>query len=411
MIRINVIQGGETSEQAFGGSSVTIGRSSECDLVIKAEGYLSRRHCRIDVVGSHCEVVDLSSKNGVQINGIFFRQGILEVGDEVRLGEVMIELLEFGPEPAEPERVRPCLICGYIMAMTTENCPACAGEVVVRRRETIRRDHIPGYDLRRKLGSGGMGIVFEAHRHADDTTTAIKILKPHLARNPAYLVRFVEETRLLTLLKHPHIVQIYGRGADRGLTYIDMELVRGDSARHLIRRRSRVPERQALRIIWETVLALDFAAKRRIIHGDVKPSNILIDHSGSAKLCDFGLARFMRFGMGGSPLFSPEASGRKGTAAYAAPERFLSGAKPTMAGDIYSMGVSLYHMLTGELPFGTNKDARSLEGRSEVPDPTLLVEDLRSATATFVTRMMAHQADDRYQTWRAVQDDLAVLLD
>ena len=132
-------------------------------------------------------------------------------------------------------------------------------------------------------------------------------------------MRFVEETRVLTMLRHPNIVEIYGRGAEGGLTWIDMELVDGESVRHVIRREGRIKEERALKIVWDKSLALDFAAKTRIIHGDVKPSNFLLDSLGRVKLCDFGLAKLFNFSNPSLPGFSAGSSGKKGTAAYAAP--------------------------------------------------------------------------------------------
>ncbi len=410
MIRIKVNRDGESIERIFQGRAVDIGRSRESDLVLDGLSYVSRRHCRIAVDGTGLCITDLGSRHGFMVNGRPSRNVALDVGDQIRIGQVTMEVVAFGPddEPAEP--VRPCEFCGQLMPTNTPFCAGCGRRPVQRRKSRLRTDQIPGYRLIRKLGAGGMGIVFEARREDDGSPAAIKILKPHLARNPSYLARFVEETRVLTMLKHPNIVRIFGRGSENGLTYIEMELVAGSSARHLIRREGAIREERALGIAWETIRGLDFAARRRIIHGDVKPSNFLLDARGGAKLCDFGLARFMRLNSLFTPLFSPESSGRKGTAAYAAPERFLSGAKPTVEGDIYSMGVSLFHMLTGELPFGTNRDARSLTSRYEVPDPRDRIASLRPATSMLVRRMMSHDPSARYPTWQAVQQDLAVLI-
>lgn len=414
MIRLSITHSGQTTERMFESDSIDIGRSRSCDLVLGDVGYLSRRHCRISVVDGTCEFEDLSSRNGVRINGIWMKRGTVDVGDEIRLGDVRIELDEFGQDQpqaeAAPQQVRPCLTCGHIMDFEDDVCPACEGRRPTRRKSIIDRGYIPGWELQKKLGSGGMGIVFEAKRLSDGAFAAIKILKPNLAREASYLVRFVEETRVLTLLRHPNIVEIYGRGSGNGLTYIEMELIRGASVRHLIRREGRLGEKRALALVWDLVLALDYAAKKHVIHGDVKPSNFLLAEGRGVKLCDFGLARLFDFYSAGGPGMSPESSGRKGTAAYAAPERFARGGKPTVPGDIYSMGVSLFQMLTGELPFGTNKVARTIHDRATIPDPSLFNPDLRAATKMLIERMLAADPRDRYQTYRALQDDLAVLV-
>ena len=419
MIHLNVIlPTGATTEHRIPGSVVTVGRSSSCEVPLRDCTSLSRRHCELRVDGELCVVKDLSSKNGVQINGRLVTEGSVEVGDELTIGDIVLEIVEFGPEGVEPGQVKACLECGHIMPFEVPACSEC-GTVAMnpsrRLRTRITRDHIPGYRLRRKIGSGGMGIVFEAERRSDGQVTAIKILRPHLARDPAYLVRFVEETRVLTLLEHPNIVKIHGRGSDNGLVYIDMELVDGESVRALVRRARRMGERQALRVIWDVALALDYAAtQRRVVHGDVKPGNFMIDRSGVVKLCDFGLARLFDFSrMKSNSPHAPGSSGRRGTAAYAAPERFEKGARPTIAADIYSLGVSLFQMLTGALPFGSNQTAR-LHRRPEdraIPDPRTHVTDVRESTHMLLESMMAPLPATRYSDYKALQVDLGLLLD
>lgn len=409
MIRLAVIRDGRRDERIFSGDDVLVGRSRSCDLVLEGVRTVSRRHCRLRRIDGRCEVEDLSSATGVQINGIHFSRGIAAVGDEIRLGGVRLEMLELAPDVAA-ERVRPCLKCGALVPFEAAHCVRCAeGVRPAIRRRVLTPEHIPGYRLVRKIGSGGMGLVFEALRLEDERTVAIKILKPHLARHPAYLVRFVEETRVLTLLRHPNIVAIYGRGSDAGLTFIEMELVRGDSVRGMIRRQGRLAEDTTLRLVWDAVLALDHAARQRVIHADVKPSNFLIDEHGTLKVCDFGLARFMDFAGPAGRGAAPEISGRRGTAAYAAPERFLSRARPTLVGDIYSLGVGLYQMITGELPF---RGRRLADQTSEpAPDPRELVPALRPAIGMLIRRMTEPDPGRRFPDYRALQDDLALLLD
>ncbi|MCB9834105.1 MAG: protein kinase [Planctomycetes bacterium] len=410
MIRLNVIRNGESVPHIFQGATVLIGRSRGCDLSLREEGGISRQHCRLTLGDEGIRLEDLKSTNGIVVNDRPSYGGPLEVGDEIRLGAVTIELVSFGPDEAEPVQVRPCSRCGQLVPIDRPECPRCDRRISLPKLKKLDRRQLPGYLLKRRLGAGGMGVVFEAERQEDGQTCAIKILKPHLARNPAYLMRFVEETRVLTMLRHPQIVQIYGRGAEGDLSFIDMEYVAGESVRHLIRADGRLAERRALQVVWEMVGALDFAAKQKVIHGDVKPSNFLLDDRGGVKLCDFGLSRLFNFTNPALPGFAAGSSTRKGTAAYAAPERFLADSQPTIVADIYSMGVSLYQMLTGELPFGTNAVARKAKNRTDIPRLDDLGADVRPATAMLVERMLAPTPDDRYQSYRELQDDLAVLI-
>ncbi|MEE9390937.1 MAG: FHA domain-containing serine/threonine-protein kinase [Planctomycetota bacterium] len=413
MIRLLINEDGAEVEREFPGQELVVGRSRSCDIVLKGHGTLSRRHCMFRVSDDRVVAEDMSSRHGVRVNGIYMQQGLMKVGDYIDVGDVRISLMGFGadPEEDEAEQVRPCLQCGYVMAFDEPKCPQCSRAGQRTKKRMLDPYHLPGYRLVRRLGSGGMGIVFEARREEDDATVALKILKPHLAKHPSYLVRFVEETRVLTLLRHPNIVQIYGRGSEKDLTWIDMEYVNGDSVRHMIRREGRIEETVALEMIWQVVLALDYAAQQKIIHGDVKPSNFLIDEVNRVKLCDFGLARFFSYSMAGRGRVSPEISSQQGTAAYAAPERFLANSKPDLAGDVYSLGVSLFQMTTGVLPFGTNKAAVQHLDRSKTPDPRALAPTLRRATGMLIQRMMEPKPQHRYRTYRDLQDDLALLLD
>ncbi len=410
MIRLNVILDGRRKARVFPGESIVIGRSRSCDLTFRTANFLSRQHCCLRIQDGLLKLEDLKSRNGMRVNGKPFLGGEIEVGDEIELDDIVIELVSFGPDDSQPAEIKPCRHCGELIPFDAKDCPRCEGVVSPRKKQTLDPRQLPGYFLTRRLGAGGMGVVFEAERDEDQKTCAIKILKPHLARNPAYVLRFVEETRVLTMLRHPHIVEIYGRGSEGGLTWIDMELVDGESVRHEIRREGHIAERIALKIVWDITLALDFAAKARIIHGDVKPSNFLLDQRGGVKLCDFGLAKLFNFTNPALPGFTAGSSGKKGTAAYAAPERFLPGSSATIIADIYSMGVSLFHMLTGTLPFGTNAEARKKLDRNRIPDIQEFRPEIRKATVMLVERMMAADPKDRQQSYGELQADMSLLI-
>ncbi|MFT7616463.1 MAG: serine/threonine protein kinase [Planctomycetota bacterium] len=410
MIRLNIIRDGTEKARVFSGTTVVIGRSRSCDLTFRSAGFLSRQHCSLNLEDDSVQLEDLKSRNGVRLNGNAFHGGKIEVGDEIELGDISIELVSFGPDEDDPVQVKPCKNCGEIIPASAKDCPRCEGRVSPRKRHTLNPRQLPGYLLKSRLGAGGMGVVFEAVREEDGQTCAIKILKPHLARNPAYVMRFVEETRVLTMLRHPNIVEIYGRGSEGSLTWIDMELVDGESVRHEIRRERQLEEKRSLQIVWDMSLALDFAAKKKIIHGDVKPSNFLLDSRGGVKLCDFGLAKLFNFSNPALPGFSAGSSGKKGTAAYAAPERFSVDGSATVVADIYSMGVSLFHMLTGTLPFGTNVEARKQVDRRKIPDMHEYQPNIRPATIMLVERMMSLSIEDRHQDYRQLQDDLSLLI-
>lgn len=313
-------------------------------------------------------------------------------------------------EPTE-ELVHPCLHCGHLFSARENRCPRCGTEVRRRgRSRAIGTLAFPGYRLIRKIGSGGMGIVFEAHDLEQDRAVALKVLRPHLARNANYLVRFIEEIRMLTSLQHDGIVQVYGRGREEDLHYLVMELVKGPSARESMRENGFLPWRDAARIAWGAAKGLNAAHQQAgVVHGDVKPGNFLLIN-GAVKLCDFGLAQV---DLKRQPLNNRAAEEeRRGTAAYAAPERFRDGGRPTILSDMYSLGVSVFQMATGQLPFRGGSVAAFREGHGQLPVPRMeaIRSDISPGLQILVDRLMAKAPEDRYADYPAMLSDLSLLV-
>ena len=388
---------------------MTLGRSDRCDVALSDLGFLSREHLEFSLDGGVCRVRDLHSRHGILVNGEALKESPLNAGDEVTIGRLCIELVAFKSDAVAPA-AKTCVSCGHPIGSSGSCCSDAS--VTAKRLEPVRfrSDHFPGYRLIREIGRGGMGIVFEAQRGSASEICAIKVIHPHLASQDSYLVRFVEETRALTMLDHPNIVRIHKSGAARGLAYIDMELVPGESAQARIARAGSLGEPAALKVAWQMALALDYAAARKLIHGDVKPANFIIEPSKRSKLCDFGLANHFTWSAT-RQLMGPGSTDRKGTPAYAAPERFDEESHSTIQSDIYSLGVSLYQMLTGRLPFGGNSVVARNRRRQPNPESIRAINaSLRPSTAILIQGMMESDQANRYSTWRSVQDDLSILV-
>lgn len=409
MIRIQISSGSQVLEREIAADRLVFGRSESCDVSLPSAGFLSREHLEIVIDGSSCIVRDLNSRHGVSMDGELVSSHELNAGDVVSVGRLTLELLAFRAEyrPREP---RCCPACGRPLVGAEQCCSGVADTEPLEASVQFSTDHFPGYQLVRQLGQGGMGIVFQAVRESDGAECAIKVIHPHLASQDSYLVRFVEETRALTVLDHPNIVRIHESGAAQGLAYIDMELVKGESVQSRLVSTGALSEKIALQIIWQMTLALDYAAARKIIHGDVKPANFILAAPDRAKLCDFGLASQFEW-TASRELVAPAFTGRKGTPAYAAPERFRRDTTSTVTADIYSLGVSLYQMVTGRLPFGGNKQVLEARRAKSTPrDVRTIKESIRPSTAFLIQMMMESDPANRYTTWRAVQDDLSLLV-
>ena len=222
------------------------------------------------------------------------------------------------------------------------------------------------YRLDAEIGAGGMSTVYRAFDTLLERQVAIKLMHRETARDGDQIERFRREARHVAQLNHPHVVQVIDAGEDGDRPYIVLEYVEGETLKQRIRRMGRLPVTEAIAYAIEIARALSAAHERGIVHRDVKPQNVLVDTEGTAKVTDFGIAR----GLADEGL---TADGRVlGTTDYVSPEQAL-GHPVTGQSDVYSLGIVLYEMLTGEVPFrGENQIAVAMKHvREELPDVRL----------------------------------------
>ncbi len=208
-----------------------------------------------------------------------------------------------------------------------------------------------GYRIEEAIGRGGMGLVYRARQLSLDRAVALKVLPTELAENQQIVARFQREIRLLSTLSHPNIVAIYDGGIDRerGLSYYVMELVDGVTLRDVIEAKELRPE-QALALVPPICDALAYAHSRGLVHRDIKPANLLLDQEGRVKIADFGLSRLIDDADDHARI--TQTHQLMGTIEYMAPEQREGAKLVDHRADIYSLGVVIYEMLTGELPIG-----------------------------------------------------------
>jgi hypothetical protein len=282
---------------------------------------------------------------------------------------------------------------------------------------------IPGFEVLERLGGGGMGVVYRARDTALERVVAIKV--PHAGWLVGDVVRsrFEREARVLAQLRHPNIVPVYAAGLADGQPYFVMDYVTQGSLAGQASRLTGCPE--AVTDVLETVArAVEHAHRRGILHRDLKPSNILLDDRGHALVADFGLAAILngdaeeavpdeRKGTheGQTTLRLTRTGANVGTPAYMAPEQFAAGCRASRAADVWALGVILYELLTGRLPF-TAANPLELEGviREATPAPPSAVRPLsrrERGLDAIVLRCLAKQPADRYASAGALADDLA----
>src|SRR5919201_1480836 len=257
------------------------------------------------------------------------------------------------------------------------------------------------YRIVRKLGAGGMADVYLAEDQEPGRRVAIKILNDRHAADDSFIERFRREAKNAAGLSHPNIVAIYDRGEAEGTYYIAMEYLAGRSLKELILSRGPTPVRIAIDYTRQILAALGFAHRNGIVHRDIKPHNVVVGPDGRLKVTDFGIAR-----SGASQM--TEAGSIIGTAQYLSPEQ-ARGAPVDQRSDLYAVGVVLYEMLTGSVPFtGDTPLEIAMKHLSAAPEPpSKRRAEVPLEVDLVVLRALAKHPDDRYQSAEEMDADIA----
>ncbi|HIA71288.1 MAG TPA: serine/threonine protein kinase [Phycisphaerales bacterium] len=269
------------------------------------------------------------------------------------------------------------------------------------RKSTQR---IEGYRIIRKLGAGAMATVFLAQQESLDRPVAIKVLPKKFSENEDFLERFYKEGRAAAKLNDANIVQAYDVGKSGEYHYFVMEYVDGDTVYEQIVEKKKLSEKEALPIIRQVANALKHAHEVGFIHRDIKPKNIMIAKNGVVKLADLGLAR----ALDDRDAAEAEAGRAYGTPYYISPEQIRGKKNITPAADIYGLGATLYHMVTGKVPFsGKNpSDVMHRHLKQELVPPDHINPSLSAGFSQVIEMMMAKDVSQRYQNATDLIEDL-----
>jgi serine/threonine-protein kinase len=237
-----------------------------------------------------------------------------------------------------------------------------------------------------------MATVYEAHDARLDRTIALKVMHPSLADDDEFVTRFIREAHSAARLSHPNVVAVYDQGADQGIVFLAMELVRGRTLRDLMREQTNLSPRQALEVLEPVLAALGAAHAAGIVHRDVKPENVLLSDDGRIKVADFGLAR----AVSGNTSHTTASGILMGTVAYLSPEQVERGVADPRS-DVYAAGILLYEMLTGLKPYDgeTAIQVAYRHVHDDVPAPSDLVPSLPAELDSLVARATSRDPDGR----------------
>ena len=347
-----------------------LGRQSTCDVQV-IDNAASRAHAQVRKDGRFFTLVDLGSRNGTAHNGNKVSERQLNFGDRIRIGEVEL--------------------------------------VLVKEADDVEiKDLLGKYEIGEKIGEGGMGIVFKAVQVSMARTIALKILAPKYATKPRFVAQFIREARAAGALNHQNIIQVHDVATENEVHYFSMEYVDGPTCMQVLRENGPFECEEALEIIRQTAKALEYAHSHRLIHQDIKPDNIMVGSDNVVKLADLGISKtFEEAEVEGSD------EGRRvmGTPHYMAPEAAL-GKKIDHRVDLYSLGATCYHLLTGKTPFhGTNPTEVLKAQVMEQPRPIRdLNPKITQPIALLVERLLAKNPDDRFQTAAEVQEAINAIL-
>jgi eukaryotic-like serine/threonine-protein kinase len=444
-----------------GHDTFIVGRSQRAHFRLPLKDkYFSRVHFLVEVNPPECRLLDMGSRNGTYVNGHRVRTADLKDKDRIKAGKTLLSISfehdesqaaqladpvltasTWPPIQAPPVAERPtgpahqplhqsqqstdaCRICASVISPVTRAssrdpiasdplglCPACQRQILNQSQP------IPGYQVVRELGHGGMGVVYLAIRSADDRLVALKTVIPAVAGSRVQLERFLREASILRALDHPHIVAFHEMGVASGQLYFAMDYVRGVDAAQLLRSHGPLPISRAVRLVCQLLEALDYAHGKGFVHRDVKPSNMLVTTAGPVregrtaesevvKLSDFGLARIYQASMLSGLTMTGDVGG---SAAFMAPEQITNFRESKPPVDQYSAGATLYNLLTGRLiyDFPRQVERQFLMILQDEPVPIRTRRaDVPEKLAEIVHRTLAREPGDRFRDLRALRGAL-----
>lgn len=374
--------------------SLLVGRSGDAHLCIEGDEHISRNHCLIEVRPPECHVVDLNSSNGTFVNNERVSDCWLKDGDTIRGGQTQI-IVRVGQDDA---------FAKTMVEFDIESPTFVPDESA---------EQIGDYELISELGKGSMGLVYKARYVHTDELVAIKVLSPDMKVTEVAQQTFIREAAILCGLSHKRIVRFIEAGSSGNQLFTAMEFVDAVDYQQMLAdlslgRRVKI----AIGLIRQVLDGLEYAHGQGLVHRDIKPKNLLVSKDGEklhARLADFGLAK--NFADAGMSQISSEHE-IKGTLSYMAPEQIINSRHAKPAADIFSVGATLYSLITGQPIYDLSDHSTPLATiLNDGPIPiSERIPELPQAVCRIIDKALAHETDDRYRSASDMHAALTKLL-
>lgn len=380
-----------------GATRAVIGRAPDATITLD-DDFLSRKHCRVDFDEDAVRLIDLHSTNGTFINRKRVETAEVAREDFFQAGGNLFQVLSRKRRPSSMDGFL-CPRCRQAVSLE----PADGGEVACShcgRTSAPGKEVIGEYEILEVIGRGSTGLVYKARDLVSDRVVALKAVRLEGDIDAKTISRYLRVSHTEGQLFHPNIVQVYRTGKANGFFTIAMEYVEGITLYQRIVEEEKLPVRDALAIAAQVASALVHASEKGIVHRDVKPENILLTPDSVAKLMDFSIAKRFRSQKEAPVTLAGEGLG---TLYYVPPEQIYNAANVDGRADVYALGCTLYHMLTGCPPFKKSKDKSKKQGvlirilSSDCQTIGELAPDVPDEVASIVTQAMAKDVDERYQ--------------
>ena len=402
-------------------NTLLVGRSPLAQLQLREDPHFSRNHFRLEVKPPTCYLMDLHSRNGTFVNGDRVTERFLQDGDIISGGKTKILVSIDEPEsPGGPIR-------GTFIPQSTKQGPVTPPPQVVKERTqvlpsivsspssqpAVASSSIGGYQIHEQIGTGDLGTVYRATRLATGEVCALKVMESSAATDEKSVQTFLREASVLRQLQHAHIVKLIEMGSSGSVLYLSTEYVDSISWDRLVARCSIEKKiRTACALVSKILGALEYAHARSMVHRDVKPANILLsrtDAKVSAKLADFGLAK--QYTNAGMSQVTREGD-VIGSLPYMSPEQFINSRDAKPSCDIYSLGASLYWLLTGHEPIRLeNHPCKFLAILEDPPVPIQsYCPQIPDDLAQIIHRSLEKTPEKRFQSASEMRQQLRAFL-